>query len=283
MQMHVSIYRLLACMAVLVLAGLPGVASADEWDSCVKLSDDLAVAGCSRAIDLHQYTGRSLARLYSRRGGAYEAQGDTNRAIADQNEWMRIDPTYPGAYNNRGNIWFHRGDFDRAIADFSQAIQLDLKYEGRLHQPRQRLGGQGQLRPGHRGLRPGDPARPERGVDAYYSRGRAWSGKGDLDRAIADYSQAIQAQSEINGNAYVNRGSAWGGEGNFDRAFADFDQAIELDPKDAKAYYNRGAAWEKKGSLQAALADFKMHAQLAPSDRDGLTAVKRVSKELRAR
>src|SRR5258708_40166779 len=70
MQMRFSTYRLLACMAVVVLAGLPRVAAADEWDSCVKLSDDLAVAGCSRAIDSHQYTGRSLARLYARRGGA---------------------------------------------------------------------------------------------------------------------------------------------------------------------------------------------------------------------
>ena len=31
------------------------------------------------------------------------------------------------------------------------------------------------------------------------------------------------------------------------------------------------------------MADFKMHSQLAPSDLDGLTAVKRVSKELSAR
>src|SRR6476619_7154552 len=128
MQMRFSTYRLLACMAVVVLAAVPRVAAADEWDSGVKLSDDLAVAGCSRAIDSHQYTGRSLARLYARRGGAYAAQGDVKRAVADYNESMRIEPTYPSAYLNRGNIWFHRGDFDRAIADYDQAIRLDPKY-----------------------------------------------------------------------------------------------------------------------------------------------------------
>ena len=213
MQMRLSTYRLLACMAVVVLAGLPGVAASDEWDSCVKLSDDLAVAGCSRAIDSHQYTGRSLARLYARRGGAYQTQGDLSHAMADFNESMRIDPTYPSAYSNRGNTWYRRGDFARAIADYNQAIQLDPKY----------------------------------------------------------------------GHAYVNRGSAWGTRGDLDRAIADYNQAIRLDPKDTKAYYNRGIAWEKKRSLQAALADFKMHSQLAPSDLDGLTAVKRVSKELSAR
>src|SRR3954470_16383562 len=130
MQIRFSTCRTFACMAVLVLAGLPGAVAADELDdSCVKLSDSLAVAGCSRAIDSHQYTGRSLARLHTRRGGAYQAQGDPNRAVADYNESMRIDPTYPAAYSNRGNIWFHRGEFDRAIADYNQAIQLDPKYE----------------------------------------------------------------------------------------------------------------------------------------------------------
>src|ERR1041384_4214092 len=124
MQRRPSAYRLLACLAVAALAGLPMVAAADEWDSCVKLSDDLAVAGCSRAIDSRQYTDRSLARLYSRRGGAYQAQGDLAHAMADLDESIRVDPTYPSAYNNRGTAWYRMGDFDRAIADYDQAIRL---------------------------------------------------------------------------------------------------------------------------------------------------------------
>jgi len=80
MQMRSSTCRLFACLAVAALAGLPMVAAADDLDSCVKLSDDLAVAGCSGAIESHQYAGRSLARLYTRRGGAYQAQGDLDRA-----------------------------------------------------------------------------------------------------------------------------------------------------------------------------------------------------------
>src|SRR5258707_13101399 len=92
-QMRFSTYRLLACMAVVVLAGLPRVAAADEWDSCVKLSDDLAVAGCSRAIDSHQYTDRSLARLYARRGRAHPTQADPNRAMAGFKQSERIQPT----------------------------------------------------------------------------------------------------------------------------------------------------------------------------------------------
>src|SRR5579871_6270579 len=247
MQMRSSAYRLFACLAVMALAGLPMVAAADEWDSCVKLSDDLAVAGCSRAIDSHQYTGRSLARLYARRGGAYQTQGELDHAIADFNESMRIDPTYPAAYNNRGITWYRMGDLDRAIADYDQAIRLDPNYEY-----------------------------------AYVNRGSAWGTKGDLDRAITDFDQAVRLDPQ-DAEAYYNRGSAWGIKGDLDRAIADFDQAIRLDPKDTKAYYNRGVAREEKHRLKEALADFQMHSQLTPSDPDGRKAVERVLKELSAR
>ena len=152
MQMRSSTYRLFACLAVVALAGLPMVAAADDRDPCKTQSGELGVAECSRAIDSHQYTGRSLARLHVGRGMAYQAKGDLARAMADYNESMRADPTYPGAYNNRGVAWYRKGDHDRAIADYDQTIRLDPKY----------------------GL-------------AYVNRGAAWAAKGDLDRAIADF------------------------------------------------------------------------------------------------
>ena len=171
MQMRSSTYRLFACLAVVALAGLPMEAAADDLGSCVKQSDDLAVAGCSRAIDSHQYTGRSLARLYARRGGAYQAQGDLDHAIADFNESMRVDPTYPAAYNNRGSAWGTKGDLDRAIADFDQAIRLDPK----------------------------DPK-------AYYNRGTAWEMKGSLQEALADFKMHSQlAPSDPDGLEAVER------------------------------------------------------------------------------
>jgi lipoprotein NlpI len=158
-------------LAVVVLAGLPTAAAADEEDACVKLSDDLAVAGCSRAIDSRQYTGRSLARIYARRGGAYQAKGDFDHAMADFNESMRVDPTYPSAYNNRGIVWYRRGDLDRAIADFNQAIRLDPKE-----------------------------------AQAYYNRGIAWEKKRRLRKALADFKMHSQlAPSDPEGPKAVQR------------------------------------------------------------------------------
>ena len=45
-----------------------------------------------------------------------------------------------------------------------------------------------------------------------------------------------------------NRGNAWREKGEYDKAIADYDQALAINPKFAPAYSNRGLAWEKKAS-----------------------------------
>jgi tetratricopeptide (TPR) repeat protein len=54
-------------------------------------------------------------------------QGNYERAIADLNEAIRLDPKSAVAYNNRGSAYAFQGDIDRAIADFSASIRLEPK------------------------------------------------------------------------------------------------------------------------------------------------------------
>src|SRR5262249_52469024 len=95
------------------------------------------------------------------------------------------------------------------------------------------------------------------------SRGIAWHDKGDLDRAIADYSEAIRLNPKL-ATAYYNRGIAWRAKGDLDRAIADYSEAIRLDPKLAAAYNNRGNAWSDKGDLDGAIADYSEAIRLNP-------------------
>ena len=81
---------------------------------------------------------------------------------------------------------------------------------------------------------------------AYNNRGNACDAKGDHDRAIADYTEAIRLDPKY-ACAYNNRGLAWRAKGDHDRAIADYTEAIRLDPKYAVAYYNRGRAWRRQG------------------------------------
>lgn len=55
--------------------------------------------------------------------------------------------------------------------------------------------------------------------------------------------------------AYYYRGLAYGVMGDVERAIADYAQAIALNPNDAAAYESRGRAYASKGDYANALAD----------------------------
>ena len=75
----------------------------------------------------------------------------------------------------------------------------------------------------------------------------AYDEKGEYDRAIADYTEAIRIKPDY-AEAYRNRGVAYAEKGEYDRAIADYTEAIRLKPDYAEAYYNRGIAYARKAS-----------------------------------
>src|SRR6202022_2647082 len=82
----------------------------------------------------------------------------------------------------------------------------------------------------------------------YNYRGIAYARSGDLDRAIADFSEAIRRYPKTAlFYPYVNRGDAYKAKEAFDRAIADYSEAIRFDPKSALAYDKRAHVWERKG------------------------------------
>ena len=97
------------------------------------------------------------------------------------------------------------------------------------------------------------------------SRGTAYRGKGDYDRAIADYNHAIEPRPK-DADAYNGRGLVYRRKGDSNRALADYSQAISLDPKNAYGYRNRGRANLYSGALPKALADFNQANALDPKD-----------------
>ena len=91
---------------------------------------------------------------------------------------------------------------------------------------------------------------------AFTNRGLAYKKKGQWEKAIADFSEAINLKPDFV-FAFNNRGNAYYGKGLFDRAIKDYDKAIHLKPDDAKIFADRGLAYEKKGDKSQAVLDFK--------------------------
>jgi lipoprotein NlpI len=63
--------------------------------------------------------------------------------------------------------------------------------------------------------------------EAYYWRGITWKDKGDFDRAIADFSEAIRIDAD-HSNAYDHRGRVYFYKGNFAAAAADLRRVADL-------------------------------------------------------
>jgi tetratricopeptide (TPR) repeat protein len=230
------------------------VNAADDAEiTCSNGTGDM-IAACTRVIDAGRYTGINLAPVFYNRGHAWRDKGDLDRAIADYDQAIKLDPGHFAAYYNRGHAWRAKGDLDRAITDYSQAIRLDPKSAGAYNNRGNSWQDKGDLDHAladYDGAIRLDPYL----AGAYNNRGNTRRAKGDFDRAIADYNQAIRLDPAF-AMAYNNRGTAWYIKGDFDRAIADYDQTIRLDPKEASAYRARGDAWRDKGDLHRAMADY---------------------------
>jgi tetratricopeptide (TPR) repeat protein len=155
---------------------------------------------------------------YNQRGEVYYKKGEYDKAIADLNEVIRLDPEWAAGYNNRGVVYRERGEYDKAIADLTEAIRRDPK------------------------------------VALFYSqRGIAYGYTREYDKAIADCTEAIRVNPE-EFLGYSSRGFAYRLNGEYDKAIADYSDAIRLNPI-AKNYSGRSKARLEKGDYDGAIAD----------------------------
>jgi tetratricopeptide (TPR) repeat protein len=100
---------------------------------------------------------------------------------------------------------------------------------------------------------------------AFMNRGLAYKKKGQWDRAIADYSEAIRLKSDV-AQVFNNRGNAYYYKGQWDRAIEDYDDAIRLQPDLAEAFGNRGNVYRKKGLFDRAIEEYDQAIHIHPEN-----------------
>jgi tetratricopeptide (TPR) repeat protein len=87
--------------------------------------DDKTIDVCGSVIDNDKTEKADRVRALAARAGAYRRKQMTDRAIADYDAALRLDPSLTDAYNARGELWRGKGDRRRAIMDFGAAVKLD--------------------------------------------------------------------------------------------------------------------------------------------------------------
>ncbi|MCK9419650.1 MAG: tetratricopeptide repeat protein [Nitrospirae bacterium] len=102
---------------------------------------------------------------------------------------------------------------------------------------------------------------------AFYNRGILFSKLNLVSQALADYSEAIALKPSYY-DAYNSRGALYAKREQFDKALADYTAAISIDPSRSQAYMNRGLTYDRAGQVDKARADFDKAIALDPNNAD---------------
>ncbi|CAN5364825.1 hypothetical protein BH10PSE10_BH10PSE10_05060 [soil metagenome] len=112
---------------------------AGEWRLCtdgkcqdlsVILGRPLGLAVTTMSVCKPDQTTKALdAKTLLTRGDDFSLKGDLDRAIADFDAALKVDPAFADALNSRGAAWRAKGDRRRALADFDAAIRLKPDFE----------------------------------------------------------------------------------------------------------------------------------------------------------
>ena len=241
----------------------------DDLDRCRFAGElskaDEGIAACDRVISDSSVTAKDRAAAFSSRCGWWWAKKDSDRALSDCNEAVRIDSGNAAAFLNRGNAYLSKSDMEHAFTDFNSALRLDPKNAWAYAERGNLYKNKGDLDHALADLNESIRLNPGYAL-ALFSRGDLYRNLGDFAHAMTDLNESLRLDPNY-ALAYFTRGRLSFMLGNNPAALEDFSKSIKLDAEDATAYFNRGVAYYVLGGHTAdAVADFKKASELNPKD-----------------
>ena len=161
-------------------------------------------------------------------GDVFDRKGQTDEAIHQFQEAIRLKPDYAEAHKNFGNALLKQGRLDKAIGQYKEAIRLDPDY-----------------------------------TRAHNNLGTALEKKGRLDEAVEQYKKAIEIEPDY-AEAHYNLGNTLGQKGQLDEAVSQYREAIRLKPGDAEAHNNLAVVLDKQGKVDEAIEQLQAAIRLKP-------------------
>jgi protein O-mannosyl-transferase len=166
---------------------------------------------------------------YNNRGHFYRQNNQIEKALADYNEALKIDPNYYLTLNNRGKIFFDRGQLDQAMVDFNKCLSIAPDF-----------------------------------VNALSNRGAAYAAKGNLEGALTDLNKAI-AIEPLNTNTLSNLALVNYSLNQFENTVRDVTTYLEVKANDADMINLRSLAFNQLGRDKEALDDLNLALQIIPN------------------
>jgi tetratricopeptide (TPR) repeat protein len=217
-----------------------------------------ALAEFDRAIGLDP----GLARAYRSRAMTHARSGDYPAGIADLDQALALAPDDSRSFAVRGE--YHRvlGDYDAALADLDRGIALDPARDFAWASRGAIRLSTGELDKALTDLGRALELKPDYGW-ALARRARVWRALGEDARQMADLDRAVALHPDWAWGA-CERGDALRAAGRHAEAVAAYDRAVELDPAYASAYASRAVSRSELGRHEEALADLDRALELRP-------------------
>jgi len=223
-----------------------------------------AIADFTEAL---KYGGNQRVVIYNWRGIAYTETGDDVKAIADFTEGLKIDPDSYTYHNNRGWAYLRVGEYYKAQADFASILKQNPNDEGTVKalenviarcncKPSEdaaaALARYNALMSGQSANAAASAAEKAR---TFYDRAIIYFNKREHEKAIADFTEALNLGAPDAAEAYHMRGINYYAVGEYGKAAADWEEALKIDPDNYVYLSNRGATYRRIGEYGKAIAD----------------------------
>ena len=197
------------------------------------------------------------------RGLAYKDQGETDKAIAEFQAALGLEPDNAIAHNNLGAIYLDQGQLDQAVAELQEAIKLDPAYSLAYANLCGAYTKQGRL----------DEALAEcqaaieldrTNATAHNTLGILYSEQDNLDEAEREFKEAVKLDHDY-GWAHNNLGNVYNTQGRYDDAIFELKEAIRVDPSNPTPHYNLGISYQSLEQFEDATAEYQEALRLNPS------------------
>ena len=225
----------------------------------------------------HQYLDRSIelsnvpvekAQFRGLKGGAYLFQKEFDKAIKEFNESLRLDPQQLHTYVHIGHAYAGKRDYKQAIKNYSQYLEHERDSTTFRVSSAEVLvwRGEAYYHEGNKDKALEDFSRAinqdPRLTRALYARARFYFEMGQWDKSLSDYNEIIKLEPN-DAAAFLSRGNSHTRKGFLDEALKDYNEAINLNPNNAQAYLARGANYAVKGARDLAILDFQKVLEIA--------------------
>ncbi len=163
-------------------------------------------------------------QAYLDRGSAYSLLCEWDRALADYDKVLELEPGNSYAHSNRGYVFFNRGEWSLAIEAFSESLKI------------------------------------EKCADTYVKRATAYGRSEMRQEAQNDLKQAMR-MDECEPNNFYASGLYHQWCENYDEAVSYYDSCISARPDEAEAYWYRAECLAALGLREDAIEAYREYAK----------------------